>query len=216
MEKGSHGGGWVYTRGGQEAKMEILTRMDEKGRKRMSMIRSGWLFSLLLVSATVAAQTPAQAPKPGPEQQRLEVFLGKWTQVGEAQASPYGPAGKLTSTDTFEWLPGGFFMLHRWEARQGAIEIKGTEILGYDARKRVYTSHFFDSFGNSGSYKYKTTPQGNTWTATGDTEVGDKPLKERFTVDFGTPATSFSVKAEYSTDGAKWLPNYSLTSTRAK
>jgi hypothetical protein len=194
--------------------MEILVRMDEKGRKRMSMIRSGWLFSLLLVPATVAAQTPAPAPKPGPEQQRLEIYLGKWTQVGEAQASPYGPAGKLTSTDTYEWLPGGFFMLHRWEARQGAVEFKATEILGYDARKRVYTSHFFDNFGNSGSYK--TTVQGNTWTTTGDSEVGGKPLKERLTTVFGKPATSCSLKAEYSTDGAKWLPNFSLTSTRAK
>jgi hypothetical protein len=180
----------------------------------MSMIRSRWLFSLLFVSATVAAQTSAQAPKPGPEHQRLEVFLGKWTQVGEAQASPYGPAGKLTSTDTYEWMPGGFFMLHRWEARQGAVDFKATEILGYDARNRVYTSHLFDNFGNSGSYK--VTQQGNTWASTGDSEVGGKLLKERYTIVFRSPATSFSLKAEYSTDGAKWLPNFSLTSTRAK
>jgi hypothetical protein len=142
------------------------------------------------------------------------MFLGKWTQVGEAQASPYGPAGKLTSTDTYEWLPGGFFMLHRWEARQGAVESKGTEILGYDARNRVYRSHVFDNFGNSASYKF--TLQGNTWTVTGDSEVAGKPLKERVTAVFGNPATSFSLKAEYSTDGATWLPNLSLTSTRAK
>ena len=180
----------------------------------MSMIRSCWLVSLLFVSATLAAQTPAPAPKPGAAHQRLEMFLGKWTQVGEAQASPYGPAGKLTSTDTYAWMPGGFFLLHRWEARQGAVDFKATEILGYDARHRVYTSHVFDNFGNSGSYKI--TPQGNTWTSTGDSEVGGKLLKERYTIVFRSPATSFSLKAEYSTDGAKWLPNFSLTSTRAK
>jgi hypothetical protein len=142
------------------------------------------------------------------------MFLGKWTQVGEAQASPYGPPGKVTSTDTYEWMPGGFFMLHRWEALQGAVEFKATEILGYDACNRVYTSHLFDNFGNSGSYKI--TLQRNTWTATGDSEVGGKPLKERHKMVFGNPATSFSLKAEYSTDGAKWSPNFSLTSTRAK
>ena len=180
----------------------------------MWIIRSGSLFSLLIIATAVAAQTPAQAPKPSPEHQRLEVFLGKWTQVGEAQASPYGPAAKLTSTDTYEWMPGGFFMLHRWEAKQGAVDLKGTEILGYDFRNRVYTSHTFDNFGNSGSFK--GTVQGNTWTVTGDSEVGGKLLKERCIAVFANPATSISIKCEYSTDGAKWLPNFSLTSTRAK
>jgi uncharacterized protein DUF1579 len=180
----------------------------------MSIIRSRWLFSVVLVSATVAAQTPAQAPTPGPEHRRLEMFVGKWTQVGEAQASPYGPAAKLTSVDTYEWMPGGFFMLHRWEAQQGTVAFKATEILGYDARNRVYTTHLFDNFGNSGSYKM--TVQGNTWTTTGDSEVGGKPLKERCTMVFGNPPTSFTGKCEYSHDGAKWLPNFTLTSTRAK
>jgi hypothetical protein len=172
------------------------------------------LFIVLFMSATLAAQAPAQAPRPGPEHQRLEVFLGKWTQEGQAQVSPYGPAGKVTSTDTYEWLPGGFFMLHRWEARQGTVEFKATEILGYDAHNRVYTSRVFDNFGNSALWK--ATLHGNTWTWTGDSEVGGKPLKERCTFAFGNPATSFSLKCAYSTDGAKWLPNFELTSTRAK
>ena len=180
----------------------------------MQTKKSRWLLAVLLVFTTVAAQSPSQAPKPSPEHQRLEVFLGKWTQVGEAQESPYGSAGKLTSTDTFEWLPGGFFMLHRWESRQGTTEFKATEILGYDSRNRVYTSHIFDNFGNSGSYRYMV--KGNTWTSTGDSVVGGKQLKERCTTVIATPSTSFSVKCEYSPDGTKWLPNFNLTSTRAK
>ena len=188
--------------------------MDEKGRKCMSMIWFRWLFSLLFMSAMVTAQTSVQAPKPGPEHQRLEVFLGKWTQVGEAQASPYGPEAKLMSTDTYEWMPGGFFMLHRLESRQGTVNFKATEILGYDSRNRVYRSYIFDNFGNSGSYK--VTQQGNTWISIGDSEVGGKLLKERYTIVFRSPATVFSLKAEYSTDGAKWLPNFSVISTLEK
>src|SRR5262245_28410174 len=147
----------------------------------MRIILSVSLLSLLVVSAVAAQQSP-QAAKPGPEHQRLEMFLGKWAQVGEAQTSPYGPAGKVTSTDTYEWMPGGFFMLHRWEAKQGALDFKATEILGYDARNRVYTSNIFDNFGNHGAYKISL--QGNTWTLTGDSEVGGKPLKERCTTVF--------------------------------
>ena len=175
--------------------------------------RSLWSLSVILVSAVVSVQSQGQAPRPGPEHQRLEVFLGKWNQVGEALESPYGAAGKLTSTDTFEWLAGGFFMLHQWQARQGAVEFKATEILGYDSRNRVYTSHTFDNFGNSGSYKY--TVQGSTWTTTGESEVQGKALKERCTTVFANP-TTYSVKCEYSIDGIKWLPNFGFTSTRAK
>src|SRR5262245_23535022 len=173
-----------------------------------------WLLTVVFVSSIASAQPPGQSPKPGPEHQRLDVFLGKWNQAGEAQASPYGPAGKMTSTDTFEWLPGGFFMLHRWEARQAGLDFKATEIIGYDSKSKVYTSHFFDNFGNSGSWKY--TMQGNTWVTTGESEVGGKPLKERCTTVIANPATTYSVKCEYSMDGTKWLPNVSFTSTRAK
>jgi hypothetical protein len=171
------------------------------------------LVSLLVVSVTVAAQSPAGVPKPGPEHKRLDAFGGKWNTEGQAQPSPYGPAGKVTGVDTFEWLPGGFFMPHHWDVRQGATEIKGMEVIGYDARDKIYTSRFFDNFGNSGLFK--ASVQGNTWTWTGDSEVGGKPLKERCTVTVVSPDV-FTNKCEYSTDGTKWLPNFEVKSTRAK
>lgn len=178
----------------------------------MSMRSVLSLVSLVVVSVTLAAQSPAPVPKPGPEHARLGVFLGKWTFEGQAQASPYGPAGKQTSADTFEWLPGNFFMSHHWDVRQGGVGIKGMEILGYDSRGKTYTSRFFDNFGNSGSIK--GTVSGNTWTFTADSEVGGKALKERGTVVVtGDTMTS---KWEYSTDGSKWLPNFEVKGTRAK
>jgi len=168
---------------------------------------------LAVVPIALAAQSPQAAPKPGPEQKRLEVFLGKWSVVGEAQASPYGPAGKLTSVDTWAWMPGGFFMTHHWDSKQGGVEIKGMEVLGYDSRSKVYTSRFFDNLGNSGPWK--GTVQGNTWTWTGDTDVAGKPLKERCTTVVAG-ADALTSKCEYSSDGTKWLPNFELKYTRGK
>ena len=49
---------------------------------------------------SLAAQAPPQ--KPGPEHKKLEYFVGKWTSTGEMKASPFGPAGKITSSDTCE------------------------------------------------------------------------------------------------------------------
>ncbi len=53
-------------------------------------------------------------------------------------------------------------MSHQWDTRLGAVEFKGMEIIGYDGRSKVYTSRFFDNFGNSGSSTARL--QGNTWT----------------------------------------------------
>jgi Protein of unknown function (DUF1579) len=176
-------------------------------------IRAAFSFvPMVVVSVALAAQSPT-VPKPGPEHKRLDAFVGKWNTEGQAQSSPYGPAGKVTSVDTFEWLPGGFFMPHHWDSRQGATEIKGMEVIGYDGRTKTYTSRFFDNLGNSGSFKAGV--QGNVWTWTGDSEVGGKPLKERCTVTIVNP-DMFTNKCEYSTDGTRWLPNIDLKSTRVK
>src|SRR5262245_6266341 len=99
----------------------------------MLSTRIAWTCgTLVAVSVTLASQSPAPA-RPSPEHQKLAAFLGKWNFEGQAQASPYGPAGKLTSVETYTWLPGNFFMEHQWDSNQGGTHIVGREILGYDA-----------------------------------------------------------------------------------
>jgi hypothetical protein len=167
---------------------------------------------VLVLLSLVAAGAQTAAPKPGPEHQKLAVFLGKWTAEGQAFASPYGPAGRMTSTETFAWLPGNFFMEHQWDARQGAVHNVGREILGFDPVAKTYFSHFFDSLGNSGINKFTIT--GNTFTLMSESVVAGKPLKERGTIVVS--GNTFTNKAEYSTDGVTWLPNFEIELTRAK
>jgi hypothetical protein len=179
----------------------------------MSIRSSLWVLFLLVGAATLSAQAPPPAAKPGPEHKRLDVFVGKWNTEGQAQASPYGPAGKMTSVETFEWMPGGFFMIHHWDTRQGGVELKGLEVLGYDSHSKMYSTRFFDNLGSSGFMK--ATLLGNAWTWTGDSEVGGKPLKERCTTTL-VSSDAWTSKCEFSSDGAKWLPNFDLKSARAK
>ena len=62
-------------------------------------------IGIALATMVVAAQQPAQAPKPGPEQKRIEYFAGNWSFEGEAKQSPLGPAGKISSTESCSaWL----------------------------------------------------------------------------------------------------------------
>ena len=174
-------------------------------------IRGVCAWLLVLAAAALSAQSaPA---KPGPEHQKLSAFVGTWNSEGQAQDSPYGPAGKLSAVDTYEWLPGGFFLSHKWDVKQGNTQFQGLEIIGYDGRNKAYTSRFFDSMGNSGTLRARV--QGNAWTWTGDSEVAGKPIKERCTVVV-VRADVYTNKCEYSTDGAKWLPNFEQRSTRAQ
>jgi hypothetical protein len=172
---------------------------------------SPWMgVGLLFATVTIGAQS-APPSKPGAEHQRLGAFVGTWNSDGQAQESPYGPAGKITAVDTFEWLPGGFFLSHKWDVKQGSAQFQGVEIIGYDSRNKAYMSRLFDSMGNSGTFRARV--QGNAWTWTGDSEVGGKPLKERCTIVV-VRADVYTNKCEYSADGAKWLPNFEARSTR--
>lgn len=190
---------------------DVTTVAVERRTHMLSTRATLAVLTMVVVSVTLTGQSPAPS-RPSPEHERLAAFLGKWTFEGQAQASPYGPAGKLTSVDTFVWLPGNFFMEHQWDAKQGGTQIIGREIIGYDSTAKGYTSQFFDNAGNSGLLK--ATVNGNTWTWTADSVVAGKPLKERGTVVIsGDTLTS---RWEYSTDGAKWLPNFEQKATRSK
>jgi hypothetical protein len=75
----------------------------------------------------------ADAPGPGPEHRRLEVFIGKWINEGETVATPHAPAAKILTSDVYEWIPGRFAVLHTAYGPLADLDVGGVEILGYDA-----------------------------------------------------------------------------------
>ncbi len=110
----------------------------------------------------VAAGVVDQAPKPGPEHKRLEVFIGRWINEGHTVGSPEAPSVQITTSDVYEWMPGGFFVLHTAYGRFGNFDVGGTEILGYDPATKKYSSRFYDSGGNI--QEAELTVDGNSWT----------------------------------------------------
>jgi hypothetical protein len=54
---------------------------------------------------------------PGPEQRRLEPLVGRWKTEGRTREMPEAPAEQIDAFDTYEWLHGGFALLHLVEAR---------------------------------------------------------------------------------------------------
>jgi hypothetical protein len=90
-----------------------------------------------------------------------------------------GTGRRFTARDWYEWVPGGFFLLHRWDAAMPAGPTQGVEIIGYDGEKRSYFLHSYDSHGGVGTM-HATEADGG-WTFVGDTA--------RFTGRFSEPGT---------------------------
>ena len=147
-------------------------------------------MSMNKTDAQVSQQTSTQDPA----LKRLDAFVGNWNTKGEIKESPFGPADKLIGTDTYEWLAGGFFLIHRVDVHMGDQKNESIELIGYDASSNTYPMHSFDSQGNSIVMQARTT--GDTWTFTGETM--------RFTGTFSKDGKSISGKWEYLDDDSKW------------
>ena len=168
---------------------------------------------LLACAASLSGQAPT-APKPGPEHERLGVFVGNWTFVGEMKPGPMGPGGKMTGSDRLQWMPGNFFVERRFEGKGPMGQMSGLEILGYDAAKKAHTFTFVDSMGSMGAGTM--TVSGNTWTFNGTTSMGGKSMQERCTLEFGAGGGTLKIACGSSADGKSFTPMFEGTATKSK
>ncbi len=55
----------------------------------------------------------------GPEQRRLDAFIGRWITEGQTLGGSEAPTAEIVSSDVYEWMPGGFFVRHTVHGRIG-------------------------------------------------------------------------------------------------
>ena len=147
-----------------------------------------------------------QQPKPGPEHELLDVIIGKWINEGHTVATADAPSVKTLTSDVYEWIPGGFFVLHTAYGRVGNLDGGGIEIIGYDAESETYRTHFFDSQGNT--ITEELTIQGDTWTWQGE--------NTRCTGVFSDHGKTLTAHHERSADGVNWVPAMDVTLTKVE
>ena len=162
-------------------------------------------LAILLVAGLLAgvvgisAQAPAGPPKPGPEHKRLGYFVGTWTSTGDMKASIFGPAGKMTMTETCKWFDGGFSVVCNSSGKSPMGDMKGMAVMSYNAEEKVYHYYAVDNWGmtelSSGTVK------GNTWDWTATSKMQGKVVKGHFWLKEDSP-TAYSYKYEMSVDGA--------------
>ena len=142
-------------------------------------------------------QSDRTGPSRGEAHRALEAWIGRWINQGHT-IDEHGNAGlPITTSDVYEWAPGGFFVVHTAYGRIGNFGGGGIEIIGYDAASGDYRSHFFDSEGNHSNHRI--VANGDTWTYHGDTT--------RATVKFSDGNTVQTVLHERTDDGSTFVPS---------
>ncbi len=143
-----------------------------------------------------------QSPKPGAGHQRLNVFVGTWHTEGQQCESPVGPASEIRAVETYEWLPGEFFLVHRFEGQVGDSAAACIEIIGYDAQSQSYPTHTFYNYGLA--HEWQSHERDGTWTLAGNWPMQGKSVIVRCTTAFSDAGNTMKSKWEQSSDGSSW------------
>jgi hypothetical protein len=146
-------------------------------------------------------------------QERLSAFAGRWKTAGEAHDSPFGPRADVSAIETYAWLPGGRFLIHRLEGRLAADEIACIEVVGYDLASDGYSVHSFYNNGTRNVWRLKD--DADTWVLTGAWPLRDQTLHVRCTSRFNDTRNAVTCRWEYSRDGADWQAFWDTRMTRA-
>jgi hypothetical protein len=142
-----------------------------------------------------------------PELERLNPFVGVWDTNGEMKTSATGQPTKFKASDRYEWLPGGHFLLHRFEANMPDGRVEGIEIIGYSRESDSYPMHSFDSSGNASVMQARR--EDDRWTFVGE--------KTRFTGGFRDRGTVFAGLWELrSDDDDAWQPWMDVRLTKSR
>ena len=83
-----------------------------------------------------------------PQLDLLNSLIGKWMTVGETIPADGAPGLEIHASDIYEWVPGGFFVVHTAYGSIGDSDVGGIEMIGYDAEAGRFRTDFFDSQSN--------------------------------------------------------------------
>jgi len=141
-------------------------------------------------------------PLPATELELLSVFVGNWHAEGDSYGDhqsedyPYASAVRWVSDESYEWMSGNYFLIHRWQASVGAQTFKGLEIMGYDVARKEFFTRMFDNGGSA--TKYKVINKDDTWKFS-------EPFT-RSSVLFSDNNNLMTFQWQWRHEGSDWLP----------
>lgn len=130
------------------------------------------------------------------ERSNLDAFIGRWNTSGRIVGTGTSTPIEINGYDTYEWLAGGFFIVHKVDVFVGTDRKESLEIIGYDEKTNTFPMHFFDNQGSSGLMQ--ASFNNGVWTFLSPSM--------RFTGAFSENGTNLSGVWEQSNDGKNWIP----------
>ena len=135
----------------------------------------------------------------------LDGFVGTWRVTGRnLDGAPSAAGSAVSGIESYEWLPGGFFLSYRWHRCFSGGEHQGLGVLAGEAPEGRCSARFYDSLGFARGY---------------DGTVGDGRLVlagawERATIALSDDGVALHIHWDRSSDGTTSLPLCELTGTR--
>jgi hypothetical protein len=151
---------------------------------------------------------------------RLHTIAGRWQTSGYVIGEPAIP---VVGTDTYEVLPGGYFLVHHVDVTVGDHMVRAIEIIGEpDVVSGGYRSRSFDSDGNAELMRV-TIDDNGVFHFTGGAEVAPaaRPTEAataqvRSTLTIAEDGRSMTALWERSDDGTIWQPWMDISFTRSE
>ena len=90
--------------------------------------------------------TSQKLPQPDPALKRLDVLIGTWDLKGRTLNAS---EDNITGWNTFEWLPGGFFLKSMGEINFNGVIFQSLEIIAYDPVTDSFPSIVYSSMSGN-------------------------------------------------------------------
>jgi hypothetical protein len=146
----------------------------------------------------------------------LAAIAGRWRTEGHVLDETNTP---IVGTDTYEVLPGGFFLVHSVDVYVGDRMVEAIEIIGEPADAGGYLARSFDNNGNTELMRVFIDDDG-IFHFSGGGEIAPAAqtsaaptARVRSTLTVATDRRSMSALWERSEDGITWQPWMDLSFT---
>ncbi len=152
--------------------------------------------------------------KSAPDLVCLQPLAGKWHTEGQQIDGPFGPAAPFVAVETFEWLDGGHFLVHRLDGKFGQRPAACMEILGRNPAGELFAQSFYND-GHTNTWRLAEDSQ--TLVLSGGWAKGEADGHQvRCTVSFTEAGNTMNCKWEQSRDGQSWLTFMDTHATKAQ
>lgn len=186
-------------------------RMTVQGPWTSTLVRQNGKWLVLGLSFVEDRPVPVAEAKPvgltpaaSPEMQKLAVWHGNWTSVGEYHATPLGPAGKFTGTLSGRPILDGAAAEFVTRERSASGELEGRELCWFDPAAKKFAYVFLGSDGYFEQGSFTMTGELCAWECTG--VAAGTPFRSRGTETVSPDRQILARRAELSLDGKTWLP----------